>query len=139
MNIGTTKIFKFCAAHRLPDVEKCCNIHGHNYTIHVCVKDDINENDMVMNFSDMSIVFKSWIDKYLDHSLILHSSDELIDKLSDCTKIVILSTIPTVENLARYLMCEFEDLLNKMYYNKNIYVYSIKLYETDTCYVELFS
>lgn len=60
-----TKIFRFEAAHHLPDHQgKCARLHGHSYKLEVmlrgAIKDSVgaSDNGMVMDFGDISQIVK---------------------------------------------------------------------------------
>lgn len=81
------KKFTFAGGHRLSKHQGLCkNIHGHNYTVYVGIKaEKLNENDMVMDFSDLKIICKKYFEKY-DHCLIVNKKDAewmkpLVDKM----------------------------------------------------------
>jgi 6-pyruvoyltetrahydropterin/6-carboxytetrahydropterin synthase len=64
------KVFKFDAAHRLPNVpagHKCAQLHGHSFRveIHVMGKADAHTG-WVMDFADISAICQPIIDQ-LDH------------------------------------------------------------------------
>lgn len=80
------KVIEVSFAHRLSlDYEsKCTNLHGHNAIITVyCKSEDLNENGMVIDFSEINHIVKS----QLDHKC-----------LND-----ILPFNPTAENIAFWL------------------------------------
>ena len=74
-----TKIFSFDGAHKLGRKDlsadenkkifgKCCNLHGHMWTLHVTVEGLVSDNGMVMNFVDLKrVVTEEIIDKF-DHA-----------------------------------------------------------------------
>ena len=64
------KIFTFEAAHKLPLVpsdHKCFKLHGHSFTVKVCVEGSLNELGWVMDFSEMKSICHPII-AVLDHS-----------------------------------------------------------------------
>lgn len=65
-----TKIFRFEAAHYLPNVpnnHKCGAMHGHSYTVEVSVEGKVAESSgWVMDFADISGRMKPLVKK-LDH------------------------------------------------------------------------
>ena len=67
-----TKTVDFCAAHRLPWHEVCCNTHGHNYRISVTIEREdgkLDGNGIVMDLSKLGRIMRG-IAARLDHSLL---------------------------------------------------------------------
>lgn len=78
------KKFKICAAHRLNNPEmakdinkkwfgKCNTIHGHNYYITLILKsgaERLGPTGMIINFDDLKVIFKKYIDDVYDHQLL---------------------------------------------------------------------
>jgi 6-pyruvoyltetrahydropterin/6-carboxytetrahydropterin synthase len=69
-----TKIFRFEAAHQLPDHRgKCARLHGHSYKLEVTlrgpIKDAVGMSDhgMVMDFADLSRIVNGAVIEQLDH------------------------------------------------------------------------
>lgn len=114
--ISVTKIFTFDAAHCLPFHKgKCKEVHGHTYKLEVTVTGPMDENEILIDFSDLkSIVNEQIVDKY-DHKM-----------LND------FFTYPTAEHMvgifASVLCCHFAE--------KEMDVIRIKLWETPTSFAE---
>lgn len=74
MRARVTKVFRFEAAHSLPNHDgKCRNPHGHSYKVEVCcdgniieIKDHAKEG-MVVDFADIKKVWKEVIEPWVDH------------------------------------------------------------------------
>jgi 6-pyruvoyltetrahydropterin/6-carboxytetrahydropterin synthase len=63
------KEFEFAAAHHLTKYKgKCENPHGHNYKLAITVSGPLNEDDLVMDFSDIKNVVRQYILDPLDHT-----------------------------------------------------------------------
>lgn len=80
-----TKHFEFEASHRLaklPYDSACKNLHGHTYKVNVTIETkDLDKCDMVIDFTNLKSC-KAFIDKNLDHSLIMSSDDkDLINEI----------------------------------------------------------
>ena len=85
------KVFKFDAAHRLPNVSaghKCAQLHGHSFRIEIHVRGNVDSHTgWVMDFADIAAACQSIIDQ-LDHKY-----------LNDIAGL----PNPTSENLARWI------------------------------------
>ena len=142
--IRITKKFNFEMAHALMGYDGLCkNIHGHSYKLFVTVtgqplQDDKSpKNGMVLDFSLLKdIVKKSIIEKY-DHSLVLNSNmpESLIKPLKEnYERIILMQSQPTTENI----IIEIAKIL-KSKLPKNVKLFSIRLYETDSSYAEWYA
>ena len=99
-----TKRIEFCYGHRLLDYDGICkHPHGHNAIVEVDVSTDALDNrNMVADFSDIKRIVKGWIDRELDHKMILRADDPLVKALQDLGEpIYIIDSNPTAERLAR--------------------------------------
>ena len=78
-----TKRIEFCYGHRLLDYDGICkHPHGHNAVVEVDVRTDrLDSRNMVADFSDIKRVVKGWIDRELDHKMILRHDDPLVEPL----------------------------------------------------------
>ena len=76
-----TKLFKVPIGHRLSCHKGLCkNIHGHNLKIEVEVScEELNENGMVIDFSDLKAMTNEIIDEW-DHALFINFMDQEIVK-----------------------------------------------------------
>jgi 6-pyruvoyltetrahydropterin/6-carboxytetrahydropterin synthase len=101
------KKFTVPIGHRLSKNKGLCkNIHGHNFTVLVCVKcEKLDENDMVMDFSDLKNLVNEELNRF-DHCLLLNSTDSALARdlrLKVCDKILEFPYDPTAERLSEYL------------------------------------
>ena len=103
---SVTKRIEFCYGHRLLDHDGVCkHPHGHNAVaeIEVCAA-ALDERDMVCDFSDIKRVVKGWVDRELDHKMILRRDDPLVESLQALGEPVFLvDANPTVECLAQLI------------------------------------
>jgi 6-pyruvoyltetrahydropterin/6-carboxytetrahydropterin synthase len=83
----------------------------------------------VCDFSDIKRVIKGWIDKELDHRMVLRSDDPLVKPLQELGEpIYLLDSNPTVERIAR-LIFEYAA-------TQGFPVASVKVWETPTSFAE---
>ena len=103
---SVTKRIDFCYGHRLLDYSGICkHPHGHNAVaeIEICT-DGLDTRNMVVDFSDIKRLVKGWIDRELDHRMILRHDDPLVPPLQALGEpIYILDNNPTVERIARLI------------------------------------
>lgn len=88
---------------------KCRFPHGHNYIIEVTIRGPLNEQGMVIDFSDAKQLVRDILDPF-DHAFVLEESDRFVDYFRDAAgdvdearlpvKMVLLNVPPTAENLA---------------------------------------
>jgi 6-pyruvoyltetrahydropterin/6-carboxytetrahydropterin synthase len=78
-----TKRIEFCYGHRLLDYDGVCkHPHGHNASVEIDVRtDSLDNRNMVVDFSDIKRIIKGWIDRELDHKMILRHDDPLVEPL----------------------------------------------------------
>jgi 6-pyruvoyltetrahydropterin/6-carboxytetrahydropterin synthase len=101
-----TKRIEFCYGHRLLDYDGICkHPHGHNAIVEIDVRTDrLDERNMVADFSDIKRLVKGWIDRELDHKMILRHDDPLVAPLRALGEPVFtLESNPTVERIAKLI------------------------------------
>jgi len=101
-----TKRIDFCYGHRLLDYDGVCkHPHGHNAVAEIEVRTEaLDKRNMVVDFTDIKQRVKSWIDRELDHRMILRRDDPLVDALQTLGEpVYLLESNPTVERIARLL------------------------------------
>ena len=118
-----TKNFCFEAAHHLPGHHgKCARPYGHSCRLEVTIrgpiKDASGESDhgMVMDFGDLSQIVKNSVIERLDHQ--------------DLNVVTEFHT--TAENLAHWI---WDELIASGL--SEALLYRIRLWETDSCFVEI--
>ena len=134
-----TSRMEFDAGHRIPNHKSSCrNLHGHRYAIEVSLSGEIiqeeNESDfgMVIDFKDAKELVKKTIVDPWDHAFIVYEKDfEVLDFLNSLPnhKTVILSMVPTAENMALIAFEMLEKAFNLKFNNK-IKPHRVRLYET---------
>ena len=80
---SVTKKIDFCYGHRLLDYDGICkHPHGHNAVAEIEIQTEtLDARNMVCDFSDIKRVVKGWIDRELDHKMILRHDDPLAEPL----------------------------------------------------------
>jgi 6-pyruvoyltetrahydropterin/6-carboxytetrahydropterin synthase len=103
------KTVSFCYGHRLLNYEgKCRHLHGHNADVVITLESEVlDDRGMVVDFTDIKAVVKGWLDKELDHTLLLCRDDPVLPMLEQAgERVFVMDGNPTAENIAR-LIFEF--------------------------------
>ena len=103
---SVTKRIDFCYGHRLLDYDGICkHPHGHNAVAEIEVRTkSLDSRDMVCDFSDIKRVVKGWIDRELDHKMILRRDDPLLEPLRELGEpVFVVDHNPTVEQIAKLI------------------------------------
>lgn len=101
-----TRSIDFCYGHRLLNYEgKCRFLHGHNGRAVITIEaEKLDHRGMVMDFSDIKRVVAGWIDRELDHRMILHRDDPAVSRLQELGEpLHLIDVNPTAENIARVI------------------------------------
>jgi 6-pyruvoyltetrahydropterin/6-carboxytetrahydropterin synthase len=101
-----TKRIDFCYGHRLLNHQGVCrHLHGHNAMVEIDVTAEaLDDRDMVVDFADLKTALKSWIDRELDHKMILRRDDPLVEVLrAHGEPVYTMDANPTAERLARLI------------------------------------
>lgn len=117
MKMSVCRVFRFDAAHYLPNYEgKCRRLHGHTWTLEVEVGGPVSETSgFVVDFAELKVDVNELVVDVLDHTC-----------LNDLG--LSFSTNPTCENTLQWVW----DVLG------NVYVLSrLRLYETPDSFAEL--
>lgn len=123
-----TKEVYFCYGHRLMNHSgKCRHLHGHSVKASITVKrEQLDEQAMVCDFSDLKKQAQHYIDTHFDHNLLLHKNDPLIPALvANQERFMALEEHPTAEVLSRMI---FQHL--QQYFD----VEQVTLWETASAY-----
>ena len=103
---SVTKRIDFCYGHRLLDYDGVCkHPHGHNAVVEVEIRSEqLDRRNMVADFTDIKQIVKGWIDRELDHKMILRHDDPLATMLQSLGEpMYLLDSNPTVERIARLI------------------------------------
>lgn len=124
-----TRQIDFCYGHRLLNYDgKCKYLHGHNGRAVIAIEaEKLDDRGMVLDFSDIKRVVSGWIDKNLDHRMLLHRDDPAVPILQQMGEpLFLLDVNPTAETIAR-LIYEFTA-------NAGFPIVECRLWETPNCY-----
>ena len=141
-----TRKLEFDAGHRIPDHKsQCRNLHGHRYTLEITLTGMVidvegsSDNGMIMDFSDIKTIAKQHLVDVWDHAFLVYEKDttvrHFLESLPD-HKTVVISRIPTVENLAQTAF----DILKAAYkdhYGTGLRLQKLVLHETPNCWAEI--
>lgn len=124
-----TREIRFCYGHRLLEYAgKCRHLHGHNGRAVITLEADrLDRLGMVVDFSRIKEVVTTWIDETLDHRMLLHRDDPVLDYLKKQGEpLYVMDVNPTAENIAR-LIFEYTA-------SQGFPVVEVQLWETDHCF-----
>jgi 6-pyruvoyltetrahydropterin/6-carboxytetrahydropterin synthase len=125
--LTVSKQCMFDAAHVLTNhAGQCRNLHGHTYRVIVEVAEEVDGQDMVIDFKDLKQVLREVILERFDHAFIFDKASESEREIAAVItkhgmKSVGLPFRSTAENLARHF---FHGLAER------VKVVSVKVYET---------
>ena len=100
------KEIHFCYGHRLMDYDgKCAHPHGHNGKIEIeLAAGKLDKRGMVYDFGDIKEIIQKWVDRELDHKMILKDKDPLVKILKNLGEpYFLMEENPTAESLARLI------------------------------------
>ena len=103
---SVTKRIEFCYGHRLMDYDGVCrHPHGHNAIVEIDIQAErLDGRNMVADFSDIKRAVKGWIDRELDHKMILRKDDPLAEALRHLGEpMYLLESNPTAERIAQLI------------------------------------
>ncbi|MEZ5940560.1 MAG: 6-carboxytetrahydropterin synthase [Planctomycetaceae bacterium] len=97
---------EFCYGHRLLNYSgKCRHLHGHNARAVIVLEGEgLDERGMLVDFTDIKIHLKTWIEEELDHRMILCHDDPVVPMLRESGEpMFLIDSNPTAENIARLI------------------------------------
>ncbi len=124
-----TKEIHFCYGHRLLHHQgKCRHLHGHNARAVIRLENDsLDELGMVCDFSNIGRFVKDWLNREIDHNMLLHQDDPVLLLLQDAgERCYAMNENPTAENIARLIFEEVE--------SAGFPVVEVALYETESAF-----
>jgi len=126
---SVSKHIEFCYGHRLVgDAGLCGHPHGHNATAEIEIRaDSLDHRNMVVDFGDIKRVVKDWVDRNLDHKMILRRDDPLLKPLEQLGEpVFVVEENPTAEIVAK-LIFDFAR-------SRGFRVMCVKVWETPNSY-----
>lgn len=109
----------FETAHRLstPDSpKKCQSIHGHSWWATVTIEGSrVDDSGILVEFGAFKKAWRTWLDTYVDHALLLHEDDPVAGALHAVVpdmRLLLLPSNPTTEVIARLLYDKASELLH---------------------------
>ncbi len=90
---------------------KCRHLHGHSARIAITLEtEQLNEQGMVCDFSDIKDFAGQWINDTLDHNMLLYKDDPVLSMLQAAgERVMVVNEHPTAEFLAKLI---FEHVKN---------------------------
>ncbi len=125
---SVTREIRFCYGHRLVGHGgRCRHLHGHNgRAVVTLAAPTLDALGMVVDFGDIKRLLGSWIDKHLDHRMLLSRDDPLVPVLRERGEpVFLMDGNPSAENIARLL---FEQARAA-----GLPVTEVTFWETDDC------
>lgn len=122
-----TRKFNFVYGHRLLNYKgKCAHLHGHNGVAEITFSSSkLDDRGMVLDFVDLKSSIQAWLDKELDHKMLLKENDPFVILLKEHGEpVYVMKSNPTAENIAQLI---FEKALSL-----GLPVTEVKLWETPT-------
>lgn len=140
-----TKEIQWDMGHRVTNHRsQCRNLHGHRYKAEICVegnlitKSEVSDEGMVIDFADIKDIATKYVHDLLDHGFMVWDKDKVVLKFFKTNpqlKHVVVPFVPTAENIAGWIFSRLDNRL-KDRYGTGLKLYSIKLWETPTSFVE---
>ena len=103
---SVTKKVEFCYGHRLLEHTGACrHPHGHNAIAEIEVRAAaLDAMNMVIDFGEVKDRIERWVERELDHRMILSVDDPLVAVLRNLGEpVYVLDSNPTAERIARLL------------------------------------
>jgi 6-pyruvoyltetrahydropterin/6-carboxytetrahydropterin synthase len=130
---SVTVSHNFETAHRLPHLPgKCVSLHGHSWWVEVTVAaPQLDDDGMVVEFGRFKAALREWIDRNLDHGVMLGPHDPLVEPLrAESCKVYLTPSWPTVEAVAAHLAAVADELLYGIDHATGARVSGVEVYET---------
>lgn len=125
------KKLHFCYGHRLMDYDgKCAHPHGHNGVVEIeLTRPGLDRRGMVYDFTDVKKRLGGFIDRELDHRMLLRADDPLVTLLKQVGEPpFIMQDNPTAENIAKLIFQEAK--------GRGMPIVAVRLWETPDAFAE---
>ncbi len=125
------KRLHFCYGHRLMNYDgKCAHPHGHNGILEVELsREKLDSRGMVYDFTEVKRHIQEFLDREIDHKMLLREDDPMVTVLRDIGEpVFVMSENPTAENIAQ--------LIFKAAKEKGLPVVAVRLWETPDAFAE---
>lgn len=140
MSMGLRFRYRFEAAHRLMESPNsaCATPHGHTWYATLELKANsakLNEQSMVLDFSQLKKDWKLFIDQTVDHSFMVNEKDPLIESLLEIhphSRLLTFSGDPTTELIALSFFSKCVAMVEQGDLKELVSVQSILIEETPT-------
>lgn len=113
---------------------KCRSIHGHRWVVTLTLKaEKLDDQGMVLEFGQLKAAWRSWLDTHLDHTLMLHQDDPMVQAVQAVDpeiRLFLAPHDPTTENLARLLAEQAKVVLEALGCSNFVHVERVRLEET---------
>jgi 6-pyruvoyltetrahydropterin/6-carboxytetrahydropterin synthase len=141
-----TRRAEFDAGHRIPQHgSKCRNAHGHRYVIEATISGVVNDSDagrsddgMIVDFGDLKSIMHAEVVDPWDHAFLVYERDDAmrlaLDTLGPAHKTVVLSMVPTVENLVQIAAGLISARLTKD--QSPFRLEQLRMFETPNCWAD---
>lgn len=121
-----TKVIHFCYGHRLLNYAgKCRYLHGHNGRVEVeLTSERLDARGMVRDFNEIKEALQTWLDRELDHKMLLNRHDPalpLFQRLGE--PVFVMEENPTAEAIAKLIFTYAA--------SEGLPVSAVRLWETD--------
>ncbi len=126
---SVSKEIPFCYGHRLLNHKgKCRHLHGHSARAVIRLETDcLDDMGMVCDFADIGGFVKDWLDREIDHNMLLHKDDPVLPLLRESgERHYTMDANPTAENIARLIFEAVE--------KAGFPVMEVALYETESAF-----
>jgi 6-pyruvoyltetrahydropterin/6-carboxytetrahydropterin synthase len=121
-----TRLIRFCYGHRLLNYAgKCRHLHGHNGVAEITLRAErLDARGMVRDFDEIKRTIQEWIDRTLDHTMLLNRRDPLAGELkARGERHLLLEGNPTAEAIGK--------LIYDYAVSAGLPVCEVRLWETD--------
>ena len=104
---SVTRLIEFCYGHRLLNYQgKCRYLHGHNGRVEIELSaKKLDARGMVRDFEEIKQTIQTWIDRELDHKMLLNRKDPVVAALQKAGEpLYLMDENPTAEAIARLIL-----------------------------------